>query len=48
MDIIQRTMEIFQGLVQRIKDIADVLVYAYLPSTAEMKSSRGLFWIFNW
>ena len=48
MDIIQRTMEIFQGLVQRVKDIANVLTYAYLPSTAEAKSGLSLSWIFNW
>lgn len=48
MDVIQRTMALFDTLVQRIKNIANMLVYSYLPATSEVKSNRGLFWIFNW
>ena len=48
MDIIQRAMAVFDTLVQRIKDVAAVLSYNYLPATSSAKSSAGLFWIFNW
>ena len=48
MDIIQRTMTVFDSLVQRVKDIASVLIYNYLPATNSAKSTPGLFWIFNW
>lgn len=48
MDVIQRTMALFDTLVLRIKDIANMLVYSYLPDTSEVENTRGLFWIFNW
>ena len=48
MDIIQRTMAIFDALVQRVKTIGNMLAYNYLPATTQEKKSSGLFWIFNW
>ncbi len=48
MDVIQRTMAVFDSLVQRVKDIASMLIYNYLPATSTAKSTTGLFWIFNW
>ncbi len=48
MDVIQRTMLLFDTLVQRVKDIANMLIYSYLPATNEVKTTNGLFWVFNW
>ena len=48
MDVIQRTMALFDSLVQRIKAIGNVLTYNYLPATTAAEKSQGLFWIFNW
>jgi len=47
MDIIQKTVLIFQGLVQRLKSIGELLI-----NNIHEEESGGeglkLFWIFNW
>ena len=48
MDVIQKAVVLFDELVQRVKDIANMLTYSYMPVASEAKSSDGLFWIFNW
>lgn len=47
MDIIQRTVMLMSGLIQRIKKIADLLKYNSQTSDDDKEGFR-LFWIFNW
>ena len=48
MDFIQRTMTVFDELIQRVKTIGVMLTYNYLPATTQERKTSGLFWIFNW
>lgn len=48
MDIIQRTMLLMSRLIQRIKNIGNLLSYSNQPANEEDQKSFGLFWIFNW
>ncbi len=48
MDIIQATVQLFSGLIQRLKSIGELLLSS--SSLESESSSKGLklFWIFNW
>ena len=48
MDIIQRTMLLMSRLIQRIKNIGNLLSYSNQPADEEDQKGFGLFWIFNW
>ena len=48
MDIIQSTVTLFSGLLQKVKTIGDMIVVACLPEFGEVKTRSKFSWIFNW
>ena len=48
MDTIQETVSLFNDLIQRLKNIGELLISSM--SLDAQRSSKGLklFWIFNW
>lgn len=48
MDIIQRMVLLMDNLVQRIRNIADLLKKDSAVSSEDDKTGFRLFWIFNW
>ena len=48
MDIIQRTVSVFTSMLQRVKDIGNLILSNGLSAIDDTKESRRLFWIFNW
>ena len=47
MDIIQRTMLLFSGLLEKIRTIGELLKTDCLPVLDEVQEKKNLFWIFN-
>ena len=48
MDIIQKTVELFGNLVQKIKSVGGILKSEFLPVIEENDAIEKLFWIFGW
>lgn len=48
MDIIQKTMSLFENLIQRLKSIGELLINNSAIESEGSGKGIKLFWIFNW